>query len=553
MLTVSNITKTFPGMDSPILKNIAFTVNAGERVGLIGPNGSGKSTLISMLMGETLPDSGGMIFNPPDVRIGYLAQGLIAVDDDSVRDVLFPQAAALNAVQAELDTLSDQLTDDDSPALVTAYNDALDRLAALGYAIDETEGERMLVRLGLADVALDALIGTLSGGQKTRLNLAALLLDSPQLLIMDEPTNHLDIDALEWLENWLHDFPGGALIVSHDRTFLDRVVNRVVAIDPQSATARVFVGNYSDYVDTLNRERSKQKSQWKDQQVEITRLQTDAKETMAKAIKKENATKDSTQRRYAKKVAQRAKAKEKRLERYLDSDERVDRPKLTWQVKMEFGNIAHVRGDAIRLDKISIGYNAAAPLLKNLTLSIQSKERIALMGPNGHGKSTLLKTLMGQLPPLSGNIQIATSVQIGYLAQQQEVLDPLANPMTTIQMDAAQHNAAMSETEARSFLHFFLFKGDDSLRPIAQLSYGERTRLMLARLVARGANLLILDEPTNHLDLPSREKFEQALANFPGTVLAASHDRYFVENFADKIWVVEDGELTVELRDAVMA
>ncbi|MDX1993858.1 MAG: ABC-F family ATP-binding cassette domain-containing protein [bacterium] len=549
MLTVSNITKTFPGMDSPILKNISFTVNAGERVGLIGSNGSGKSTLLSVILGQNQADSGGVVFTPPDVRIGYLAQGLEADETTLVRDVLFPNADAIEAAQMEVDRLAALLDFDTSEATLTAYTDALDHLAALGYAVDEAEGLRVLARLGLEGVGLETPLTSLSGGQKTRLNLASILLGAPQLLIMDEPTNHLDIDALEWLEAWLTDFPGAALIVSHDREFLDRAVNRIVALDPRTATARVFVGNYSEYLMTLASERQKQWSAWKDQEVEISRIKTDIQQTMAKATRKENATKDSTQRRYAKKVAKRAKAKEKRLERYLESEDRVEKPVAGWNVKMEFGDLAHVKGEVVRLDNLCIGYDRAAPLLANLSLSVTAGERIAIMGPNGHGKSTLLRTLIGEHPPLAGQVRLSASARIGYLAQQQEILDPRANAMTTIQRDAAHYGRALNETEARSFLHFFLFAGDDSVRPIAQLSYGERSRLMLARLVARGANVLVLDEPTNHLDLPSREKFEQALANYPGTIIAASHDRYFVEQIARKVWYVEDGELMVELLD----
>ncbi len=544
MLVVSNISKRFRGAESPILENITFTTNGGERVGLIGPNGCGKSTLLDVIVGDTPVDNGGIQFTPPNLRVGYLRQGLVAPDETPLQDVLFPKAGAIAAAEAEVAQLADALgtaNESEMDSLMAAYDAVLERLERLGYGVDVSAGERMLTRLGLGDVVMDMPVGTLSGGQKTRLNLAAILLDEPQLLLLDEPTNHLDISALEWLETWLNGFPGGALIVSHDRTFLDRVVNRIVAIDPETHRARVFVGNYSEYTGTLRHEHDKQRAQWKDQQVEIARLQTDMRQTMAKAVRKENVTKDSTQRRYAKKVAKRSKAKEKRLERYLESEERVEKPALTWGLKLDFGELPRAYRDVVTLEDLCIGYDK--PLLSGLDLTIQDGERIAVMGPNGHGKSTLLKTITGEVPLLAGRVRLGGSVKVGYLAQEQEILAPNSNPLETL-----RNEVSMSETDARSFLHFFLFTGDEVFRPIAQLSYGERARLMLALLVARGSNLLVMDEPLNHLDLPARERFEQALSSFPGSVLAVVHDRYFVERFATTVWHIEDGTLTREVK-----
>jgi ATP-binding cassette subfamily F protein 3 len=551
MLTVSSISKTFPGADEPVLKNISFTVNPGERVGLIGPNGSGKTTLLRIIMGEIPPDSGSLIFNPPNLRIGYLAQGLTVPDETPLSDVLFPQAAALQETEAEVERLALALAEPpngDSDRLMAAYGDALERLERLSQQIDSGTGERILAGLSLDDVPLNSPVGSLSGGQKTRLGLAALLVGQPQLLILDEPTNHLDISALEWLESWLQDFPGGALIVSHDRTFLDETVNRIVAINDQTHTGRVFEGDYSVYVAAVRSELDKQWSQWRDQQVEIVRLQADVQRTMARAVRKENATKDSTQRRYAKKVAKRAKSKETRLNRYLEASERVEKPKLTWGLKLDFGDLPVTGQDVIFLEDLAIGYDPSAPLLRDLNLTLRAGERIAVLGPNGHGKSTLLKTIIGELPPLAGQVRIGSSVKIGYLAQEQEILDPRSNPL-----DVILSEAALNHTDARSFLHYFLFAGDDVFIPVEQLSYGERARLMLAVLVARGANLLVLDEPINHLDVPSREKFEQALAAFQGSVLAVVHDRYFVDRFATTVWTIEDGTLSEEVHEPILA
>jgi ATP-binding cassette subfamily F protein 3 len=549
MLAVSNVSKQFPGAAAPLFHNLSFTVNPGERVGLIGPNGCGKTTLLRVILGDVSADTGGVIFSPPDLRIGYLPQGLDVPDETPLEDALFPQATALRAAERDVERLAEAMAsaNGDLGALIDAYAEALERLEYLSRQIDSGERERILAGLDLDGVPLDTPVGNLSGGQKTRLGLAALLLNDPQLLILDEPTNHLDITALEWLEQWLREFPGGALIVSHDRTFLDETVTRVVAMDDQTHTARVFEGNYSTYVATVRSELDKQWAQWRDQQIEVARMRADVQRTMARAVRKENATNNDHQRRYAKKVAKRAKSKETRLNRYLASEDRVEKPKPTWGLKLDFDELPTTGQDVVFLESLTIGYDHAA-LLRDLNLTVRAGERVAVLGPNGHGKSTLLKTIVGTIPALGGRVRIGASVKIGYLAQEQEILDPRGSAL-----DVIQSEARLNHTDARSFLHFFLFTGDDVFTPIANLSYGERARLMLAVLVARGANLLVLDEPINHLDVPSREKFEQALAVFRGSVLAVVHDRYFVEKFATTIWHIADCELTEEIRTPLLA
>jgi ATP-binding cassette subfamily F protein 3 len=545
MLTVSSVSKRFPGAETPILKDISFTVNAGERVGLIGPNGAGKTTLLHIITGDLEPDSGSVHLSPPDLRIGYLAQGLDAPPDATVRAVLLPQEAALHAAEGEVERLATALAhaNGDYAALSASYAEALDRLTRLDGDIDLARGEQLLASLGLGGVPLDWPVSALSGGQKTRLGLAAILAANPQLLLLDEPTNHLDITALEWLEDWLLDFEGGALIVSHDRTFLDEVADRIVALDERTATVRTFEGGYSGYAAAIRSELDKQWAQWRDQQVEIARLKADAQFTMQKAIRRENATNNDFQRRLAKKVAKRAKAKETRLNRYLESAERVDKPAQTWGLKLDFGQLPSTGQDVIALEALSIGYDAARPLLQQVNAVVRAGERIAVLGPNGQGKSTLLKTIIGELPPLAGRVRRGSSVKIGYLAQEQEILDMSSDALQTIQAESG-----LNHTDARSFLHYFLFAGDDVFRPIRDLSFGERARLMLAVLVARGANLLVLDEPINHLDVPSRERFETALGAFQGSVIAVVHDRYFVDRFAHTVWHVEDGQLVEDIR-----
>ena len=554
MLAVSNLSKRFPGAENALFQHVSFTVNRGERVGLIGPNGCGKTTLLRIILGEEGADSGSVMFNPSDLRVGYLPQGLEVPDDTPMQDVLFSRAAELRAVEAEIDDLAARMAtaNGNLDDLMVTYGDALEHLEDLSYTVESGDSERILAGLSLDDVPLDTPVGHLSGGQKTRLGLAALLIDDPQLLILDEPTNHLDITALEWLEGWLRDFSGGVLIVSHDRTFLDETITRVVAMHDytpgQTHTVRVFEGNYSAYVGAVKSELDKQWAQWRDQQVEIARLQADMRRTMARSVRKENATINDQQRRYAKKVAQKAKAKETRIQRYIDSVDRVEKPRQTWNLKLDFGDLPTPGQDVIFAEGLSIGYAASAPLLRDLTLTLRAGERIAVLGPNGHGKSTLLKTLIGELVALEGRVRVGSSVRIGYLAQEQETLDPASNAL-----DVIQSSAPLSHTDARSFLHYFLFAGDDVFMPVGDLSFGERARLMLAVLVARGANLLVLDEPINHLDVAAREKFEEALAAFQGSVLAVVHDRYFVDKFATTIWHIAGGTFTEEVRKPVLA
>ncbi len=545
MLVVSNITIKHAGADEALLKNISFTVNGGERVGLIGPNGTGKTTLIQIIMGRVTPDSGSVQFNPPNVRVGYLAQGMEEADDVPIRTILYPHMDALHAAELEVEKWADALANPagDFDVALAAYGEALERFEVLHRQTEAGRGEAILAGLGLGDLSLDTPAGILSGGQKTRLGLAGLLLSEPQLLILDEPTNHLDITALEWLEEWLANFKGAALLVSHDRTFLDRTVTKIVAIDDQQHTARTFEGNYRDYAAAAQSELDKQWAAWRQQQAEIARIKADIQRMMNKMQGHERAKKFSEDR--AKKAMRVMKARETKLDRYTGSDERVEKPVPGWNMRMDLSQAALTGQDVLYLEGLTVGYDM--PLLTDLNLSIRAGERVALVGPNGHGKSTLIKTIVGELPALGGRVRMGPSVKVGYLAQEQEILDPNSTPFEVIQA-----SAPFNHNEARYFLHLFLFKADEVFWPIHQLSFGERARLMLARVVARGANLLILDEPINHLDVPSRENFEQALRNFEGSVIAVVHDRYFVEQFATTVWYVADGGLRVDVVEPMM-
>ncbi len=541
MLQVSDIHKAYG--DHIILDKVSFVINPGERVGLIGPNGCGKSTLLHIIAGLESPDRGSVQLNPPETRLGFLEQGLAYTEEETVGDLLHVSDVALAATEARVAELAASLATADETtraAIADAYSEALAELERLIIARPKPhEAEAVLAGLGLTDVPLETPVAILSGGQKTRLGLARLLLERPHILLLDEPTNHLDIEALEWLEAWLATYSGAVLIVSHDRTFLDNTIHRILDLEPETHTVTEYVGTYSDYIEAWERQRTKQRAQWKDQQEEIRRMRADIAGTKTQAMSVELTTTSGqpTVRRLAKKVARKATSREKKLERYLESDERVEKPKLRWQMKLEFVETPESGQDVLLLERLSAGYDGV-PLFEDISAVLKAGERVALVGPNGAGKTTLLRVILGQMAPLAGRARLGANVEVGYYAQEQETLDPESTPF-----QAVRRVAAMSETETRAFLHYFLFSGDDVFVPVGALSYGERARLVLARLVATGCNFLVLDEPINHLDIPSRARFEQAMTAFEGTVLAVVHDRYFIREFASRIWSLRDGTL----------
>ncbi|MBK8618074.1 MAG: ABC-F family ATP-binding cassette domain-containing protein [Anaerolineales bacterium] len=534
MLSIHNLSKSF-GIQ-PILQNINFNISAGERIGLIGPNGSGKTTLMRILAGYEQPDSGDVSSTRINLRIGYLAQGMDFTPEQTIQSALGLDTTTQTDPAAEVESLAIALsqTPNDS-ALQQQYDQALTRLSSA-----DLRPESILSNLGLASLPHDTPISHLSGGQKTRLMLARVLLEDPQLLLLDEPTNHLDIEMLEWLEDWLNHFQGAVLIVSHDRVFLDNTVNSILELDSTTHSLKTYTGNYTDYLEAKQREQERQWNTYRDQEVEIQRMKTDINRTKQQSLYVEMTTKPNQPgvRRIAKKVAIKAKSREKKLNRYLKSDERVDKPMQGWQMKLDLGAPEHESKDVLVTESLSIGYALENPLLVNLNVFIRAGQRVVLTGPNGAGKTSFIRTIIGKIPPLTGSFRLGGATKLGYMAQEQELLNPNFSALQTI-----QSISALNETDARNFLHYFLFKGDIALRPSHELSFGERARLQLATLVAQGCTFLILDEPINHLDIPSRERFEEALENFNGTILAVVHDRSFIERFASDVWLARDGKI----------
>jgi ATP-binding cassette subfamily F protein 3 len=545
MLTAHHLSKSFEL--HTLFENVSFSLNPGERIGLVGPNGCGKTTLMRILAGTELPTSG-HIDRDPHVRIGYLPQGFEPDPLLTLAETINSHVGTIDVLENDLSQAAELLSRHPSDlTLQSAYDNLLNRM----QLVDEGQTAHVLAGLGLDDIDPLLPVGRLSGGQKTRISLALLLLDSSNLLLLDEPTNHLDIAMLEWLEHWLINSPCGTLIISHDRTFLDHTVDRILEMDPSTHSVREYSGNYSSYLEQHEAEIEQQWNAYHDQQAEIKRIHQDIIRTREYAlhaerqassvriggeIMKQKGAKDY-QRSIAKKVARTAKSRQKKLERYLDSGERVEKPRETRNMKLVFNPVSPSGHPAIELERLSVGYPGVVPLITEISLGLRAGQRVVLTGKNGSGKTTLLRTITGEIPSLSGKIRISPATRLGYLSQDQSDLLPGDTPVKMML------EYLPNETEARSFLAYYLFTGDEPLKPISMLSYGQRTRLMLARLVAKGCNCLLLDEPINHLDIPSRGQFEQALSHFNGAVLAVVHDRYFIQRFAQEIWLVEGGRI----------
>lgn len=539
MLTAHHLSKTY-GIQ-PILQDISFSISAGERIGLVGPNGCGKTTLMRILIGDEKPDEGTVVHTRPGLRIGYLDQGTDFDPEQTLQAALGLATVSESELAADIGSLASALAaDPDNTNLQEKYDLALRQFSNL-----QSPPSAILGPLGLGDFDLDTPTAQLSGGQKTRLMLARILLEEPHLLLLDEPTNHLDIVMLEWLEGWLERFHGAALIVSHDRAFLDNTVTSILELDPATHAIKSFPGNYSNYAEQKFVELEKQGQAYVDQQEELAQLRSAAAHIRGLTRMKKGGKADSGDKfakgffgnRATKNVAGRAKHIEARIEKLLN-EERIEKPRSSWGMKLDFGQQAVQSKDVLTTENLSIGYPGHAPLLEGLNLYIRAGQHIALTGENGAGKTTLLRTIAGKLEPMAGTIRLGGTGRTGYMAQEQELLDPSLSALQTV-----QRVTSFNETQARHFLHFFLFSGDDPLRPSRELSFGERARLQLALLVAQGCTFLLLDEPINHLDIPSRARFEQALARFDGSILAVVHDRYFIERFASDVWTVKEGTI----------
>ena len=547
MLAVSDLSKTYNLQT--LFSNISFSINPGEKVGLIGPNGCGKTTLLRILAGLE-PSTSGRVHKPNAWRIGYLPQDFEIDPTFTLGEVIGQAAGNIQVLENEVAVAASALEKHPSdPALADRYTGLLNRI----QSADPGRVAVILANLGLADLDPSLSVAHLSGGQKTRLSLATVLLNDPHAFLLDEPTNHLDIMMLQWLEGWLSQTRSAALIVSHDRTFLNHTVRRILVIDPREGQLHSYAGNYDAYFEQRQTEVDKQWSEFTDQRKEIKRMKADIARTKAQAAYTErqassvriggsemrNAGAKDYHQGIAKKVAKKAKAREKRLDRYLESDECVKKPMEDRIIRMAFDQTPHLGRSVIQLAGLDVGYDPGSPLIHFINLQVYASQRIAITGPNGCGKTTLLRTIVGELPPLNGEVFLGQSVRIGLMSQDFSALQAEKTAVENISF------AFPGQTETRHFLDNFQISGDEALKPAGQLSLGQQARLMLAILVLNNCNLLILDEPINHLDILSRQKFEKALDEFKGAILMAIHDRYFISHFAQEVWNVEGGRIMV--------
>ena len=445
MLQVQHLRKSYGAVT--VISDVSFILNDHQHVGLIGPNGVGKSTLLRCIIGAEQLDAGTIVKSPPGLSIGYLAQAFGHLGEPSLGEVVAAASADVLQAERELQEVAEALaTASDVDAALACYDAALARFEGLGGYEHAQRAAAVLQGLGLGGVEPATPVAVLSGGQKTRLGLAALLLSEPDLLLLDEPTNHLDVEALAWLEGFVRGYPHTALIVSHDREFLDRTVTRMLYLDPDTRTVHGYVGNYSDFAAARAHERELQLAAWHDQQAYIRQVESDIRRVQGQAQSIQRGPKRGRDfyGRVSAKVARLARSRAHKLERYRASDERVEKPRTHWGLKLDFGPPPPSGRAVLQLEEMSFGYVGHPPLFSVVTLHVQDGERLAVVGPNGAGKTTLLRLITGQMPPQTGTVRLGVNVRLGVMAQEQETLDLQRTVLQTVLQERA-----MSETEAR--------------------------------------------------------------------------------------------------------
>ncbi|MCI5498714.1 MAG: ABC-F family ATP-binding cassette domain-containing protein [Clostridiales bacterium] len=513
-IAVRDLVKEYE-VGQPVLDGLTFQVDTGERVGILGKNGAGKTTLFRILTGQEEAD-GGEVIIPPGKGLGLISQIPVYPAGYTVEDVLRTAFDHLKAMEAELHLLSDQMAGGDKEVL-TRY----DRLQAAyetggGYEM-ETRLEKVCSGLGIEKAFREKAFANLSGGEKTRINLARLILVDTEILLLDEPTNHLDLNATMWLEDYISHYKGTVLVISHDRYFLDKTISRVVEL--KNGKAEFYAGNYSFYAVEKERRYLEQLRQYQKEQAELQRLSDTVR------MMHEHNTEHLNKRAFS-------------IEKRMAKINKTQRPDRVKKLKTKFGTAEFYADDLLSLRELNKAFGQQK-LFDDVTLRVEPGDRIALLGDNGTGKSTLLKIILGEEPQDSGVVKQGLTVKVGYLPQQIH----FAHPERSL-YDTMLYEAGCDAQQARDRLGKFLFQGEDVFKPVSVLSGGEQSRLRLCMLMDEKVNFLILDEPTNHLDLDSREWIEEAVEDYEGTLLFVSHDRYFIDRFATRIWTLENGKIS---------
>jgi ATP-binding cassette subfamily F protein 3 len=513
LLTLKNISKSY-GVDL-VLEDVSWQIEEGRRIGLLGSNGAGKTTLFRIITGELESDRG-EVTRSKHLRWAFLRQEYQLEDDLTLFDEMLKPFSELLDLHDKLRDLEKEMSSNQDPKrLLERYGKLQLEYESRGGYSYENKIETVLQGLGFNKEDFGKSINVLSGGEKNRAALASVLLSEPNLLLLDEPTNHLDIEGTEWLEEYLSEFPGTVVVVSHDRYFLNRVIQEVVELEDHQITR--YVGNFSSYVEQKAQRLDKSLKEYEAQQEHILR------------------TEDFIRRNIEGQKTKQAQSRRKALEKL----ERLERPKVkSKKMKISFSPTKRTPRALVWTEKVGKSFDKKR-LFDNADFSIERYDRVGLIGPNGCGKTTFLKILMGKQKPTSGEVNVGSNLDVGYYDQEHEGLDV----DNSVLDEVWKANTRMLLAEMRNYLARFLFRGDDVFRKVKSFSGGEQSRVVLAKLILSKPNFLILDEPTNHLDIASREVLENSLTEFSGTVLVVSHDRYFLNKMVSRIYAFENGSL----------